>query len=88
MDRMYKHYDRQASPKICLKNYFQQYNELLKSYLCHHINEQSEEKIFQLMDVNLSQARTHLIKHYCRYFILRYYDKYIIIFTNKNEKRK
>ncbi|XP_029667833.1 snRNA-activating protein complex subunit 3 [Formica exsecta] len=65
MDQMYKLYDRQASPKICLKNYFQQYSELLKSYLCYDINEQSEEKIFQLMDVSLSQARTHLIKHYC-----------------------
>lgn len=72
MDQMYKLYDRQASPKICLKNYFQQYSELLKSYLCYDINEQSEEKIFQLMDVSLSQARTHLIKHYCRYFTLRY----------------
>ncbi|CAL1681081.1 unnamed protein product [Lasius platythorax] len=64
MDQMYKLYDRQASSKICVKNYFQQYSELLKSSLCHDISEQSEEKIFQLMDVDLSQART-LIKRYC-----------------------
>lgn len=69
MDQIYKIYSRQASPKICIKNYFQQYSELLKSSLCHNLNEQSEEKIFQLMDVNLPKARTLLIKQYCRYFI-------------------
>lgn len=68
MDQIYKLYDRQASPKICLKNYFQQYSELIKSSLCHNINEQNEQneqKICQLMDVELSQARALLIKHYC-----------------------
>lgn len=87
MDQIYKIYSRQASPKICVKNYFQQYSELLKSFLCHNLNEQSDEKIFQLMDVDLPQARTLLIKHYCRYFITRY-TKNITIFSNKNEKRK
>lgn len=75
MDQMYKLYDRQASSKIFVKNYFQQYSELLKSSLCHDISEQSEEKIFQLMDVDLSQART-LIKRYCRYFIMIYSKHY------------
>ncbi|XP_011253397.1 snRNA-activating protein complex subunit 3 [Camponotus floridanus] len=65
MDQIYKIYSHQASPKICLKNYFQQYSELLNSFLCHNLNEQSDEKIFQLMDVDLPQARTLLIKHYC-----------------------
>lgn len=65
MDQMYKIYDRQASPKICVRDYFKEYSELLKSSLYHDINEQNEEKIFQLMDVGLSQARTLLIKHYC-----------------------
>lgn len=65
MDQIYKIYSHQASPKICLKNYFQQYSELLKSFLYHNLNEQNDEKIFQLMDVDLPQARTLLIKHYC-----------------------
>lgn len=85
MDQIYKIYSHQASPKICLKNYFQQYSELLKSFLYHNLNEQNDEKIFQLMDVDLPQARTLLIKHYCRYFITRY-PKNIIIFLNKMKK--
>lgn len=69
MDQIYKIYNRQASPQISVKDYFQQYSELLKSFSCYDTNEQNEEKIFQLMDVDLAQARTVLIKHYCRYFI-------------------
>lgn len=79
MDQIYKIYSRQASPKICVKNYFQQYSELLKSFSCYNTNEQNEEKIFQLMDVDLPQARSVLIKHYCRYFIT-IYSKYYHIF--------
>lgn len=66
MDKIYKVYDHQASPKICLKDYFQQYSELVKTILSHDTRDQkNEEKIFQLMNVDLSQARTLLIKHYC-----------------------
>ncbi|XP_071632384.1 snRNA-activating protein complex subunit 3 isoform X2 [Temnothorax longispinosus] len=65
MDQIYKLYDRQASPKICIKDYFQQYSELLKSLMCHEVSKQSEEKIFQLMDTDLSQARILLMKQYC-----------------------
>jgi len=70
MDQVYKFYDRQASPKICIKDYFQQYSKLIKSSkcVCHEIGKQSEEKIFKLMGTDLSQARILLMKHYCRYF--------------------
>jgi len=70
MDQVYKLYDRQASPKICIKDYFQQYSKLIKSSMCvcHEIGKQSEEKIFKLMGTDLSQARILLMKHYCRYF--------------------
>lgn len=72
MDQVYKLYDRQASSQICIKDYFHQYSELIKSSMCYEIDKQSEEKIFQLMDTDLSQARILLMKHYCRYFILRH----------------
>ncbi|KAG5329651.1 SNPC3 protein, partial [Acromyrmex charruanus] len=65
MDQVYKLYDRQASSQICIKDYFHQYNELIKSSMCYEIDKQSEEKIFQLMDTDLSQARILLMKHYC-----------------------
>jgi len=65
MDQVYKLYDRQASPKICIKDYFQQYSELVKSSICHEVDKQNEEKIFQLMDTDLSQARKLLMKRYC-----------------------
>ncbi|XP_071576531.1 snRNA-activating protein complex subunit 3 [Temnothorax nylanderi] len=65
MDQIYKLYDRQASPKICIKDYFQQYSELLNSLMCHEVSKRSEEKIFQLMDTDLSQARILLMKQYC-----------------------
>ncbi|XP_067208386.1 uncharacterized protein Pbp49 isoform X2 [Linepithema humile] len=65
MDQVYRLYDRQTLPKIYLKDYFQQYSELLKSYMCHKIDEQSEEKVFQLMGTDLSQTRTLLMTHYC-----------------------
>ncbi|KAL6260810.1 hypothetical protein P5V15_008336 [Pogonomyrmex californicus] len=65
MDQVYKLYDRQASSKICVKDYFQQYSELIKLSKCHEIGKQSEEKIFQLMETDLSQARIVLMKHYC-----------------------
>lgn len=73
MDQIYRLYDRQTLPKIYLKDYFQQYSELLKSSMCHKIDEQSEEKIFQLMDTGLSQTRTLLMTQYCRYFLLVFY---------------
>lgn len=75
MDQVYKLYDRQASSKICIKDYFQQYSELLKSTMCHKVDKQGEE-IYQLMGSNLSQARILLIEHYCRYIII--YNKYYI----------
>ncbi|KYN37938.1 snRNA-activating protein complex subunit 3 [Trachymyrmex septentrionalis] len=65
MDQVYKLYDRQASSKICIKDYFHQYSELIKSSMCYEIDKQSEEKIFQLMGTDLSQARILLMKHYC-----------------------
>ncbi|XP_018376505.1 PREDICTED: snRNA-activating protein complex subunit 3 [Trachymyrmex cornetzi] len=65
MDQVYKLYDRQASPKIYIKDYFHEYSELIKSSLCYEIDKQSEEKIFQLMGTDLSQARILLMKHYC-----------------------
>lgn len=71
MDQVYKLYDRQASPKICIKDYFQQYSELIKSLMSHEVGKQGEEKIVQLMGTDLSQTRILLIKHYCRYLILR-----------------
>lgn len=69
MDEVYKLYERQASPKICINDYFQEYSELIKSSICHEVGKQEEEKIFKLMDTDLSQARILLIKHYCRYLI-------------------
>jgi len=72
MDQVYKLYDRQASSKICIKDYFQQYSELIKSSMCHEVGKSGEEKIFELMGTDLSQARILLIKHYCRYLILQY----------------
>ncbi|XP_012058927.1 PREDICTED: snRNA-activating protein complex subunit 3 [Atta cephalotes] len=65
MDQVYKLYDRQASSQICIKDYFHQYSELIKSSMCYEIDKQSEEKIFQLMGTDLSQARILLMKHYC-----------------------
>lgn len=72
MDQVYRLYDRQTLSKIYLKDYFEQYSELLKSKKCHKIDEQSEEKIFQLMGTDLSQTKTLLMTHYCRYLLLMY----------------
>ncbi|XP_039313474.1 snRNA-activating protein complex subunit 3 isoform X2 [Solenopsis invicta] len=67
MDQIYKPFDRQASSKICLKDYFQQYSELIKSSICHEtheIDKQTDDEIFQLMGTNRLEAKVHL-KHYC-----------------------
>ncbi|XP_011861840.1 PREDICTED: snRNA-activating protein complex subunit 3 [Vollenhovia emeryi] len=65
MDQVYKLYDRQASPKINIKDYFQQYSELIKSSMYHEVDKQGDEKVSQLMGGDLTRGRVNLIKHYC-----------------------
>ncbi|KAL0126110.1 hypothetical protein PUN28_004913 [Cardiocondyla obscurior] len=65
MDKIYKVYNRQASSKISLQNYFEKYSNLIQSLKNYDNDQLDEEKIFKLMDTDLSQARTLLIKQYC-----------------------
>ncbi|XP_011342473.1 snRNA-activating protein complex subunit 3 isoform X2 [Ooceraea biroi] len=65
MDKVYKFYGRHASPNIQLKHYFREYSESLESWARRDPAGSCEENIFRLMDADLSQARTHLMTHYC-----------------------
>lgn len=65
MDKVYEAYNLQASPKICLKDYFEEYGQLAEPYACYDADKSAEEKILQLMDIELSQSRLQLIAHYC-----------------------
>lgn len=69
MDPVYGCYNRHASAQIYLNDYFSEYSELLKSSVCYEQNQSTEEKMFQLMGVELSKSRLDLMSYYCRYFI-------------------
>lgn len=72
MDKVYGAYNLQASSKICLKDYFEEYSQLVKPYVCDDKDKSTKEKILQLMDIELSQSTLRLIANYCRYFTADY----------------
>lgn len=69
MDKIYGYYNHQASSQFCSKDYFEEYSTLLQSSICYKRDQSTEEKMFQLMGVELSKARLDLMSHYCRYFM-------------------
>lgn len=69
MDQIYECYNNRASPQINLNNYFVEYSNLLNSSENYGKNNSTEEKILELMNVELSKTRLDLMSHYCRYFM-------------------
>ncbi|XP_011153343.1 snRNA-activating protein complex subunit 3 isoform X2 [Harpegnathos saltator] len=65
MDKVYGCYNHQASSQICLKDYFLEYSKLLQSTIYYEENQSTEEKMFHLMGIELSEARLNLMSHYC-----------------------
>lgn len=72
MDKIYKFYDRRASPNIHLDDYFRRYGEALESWNRREKTASTEEDVFRLMDVDVSRARTRLMPYYCRCEKLRF----------------
>jgi len=70
MDKVYRFYDRHASQSIVLEDYFGRYSESVESSTRQMVGETNEESIFRLMNVDVSQASTLLMTHYCRYAVI------------------
>ncbi|KAK2587381.1 hypothetical protein KPH14_003098 [Odynerus spinipes] len=65
MDSVYGHYNRFASGKINIKEYFSKYSNLLKSCQFDHSNSTTDNSILQTMKTNLGKDEMSLLTEYC-----------------------
>lgn len=67
MDEVYSFYNRHASKKLSITDYFKLYSQIVKPIVYQEKEDQSDEdRLFELMNANLTDARKNLIASYCR----------------------
>ncbi|XP_020293538.1 snRNA-activating protein complex subunit 3 [Pseudomyrmex gracilis] len=64
MDEVYSFYNRHASKKLNMTEYFKEYSEIVKP-IVHREDQSDEERLSELMNANLTEARKSLIASYC-----------------------
>lgn len=67
MDSIYEIYNRQASSKINVKDYFEEFSKVIQFPSCYvPVKKQSEESILDIMQAALDPDKFKLIANYCR----------------------
>lgn len=70
MDDVYKFYNNNASPKVHIKEYFDEYLNMIASAECYVPVERDDNDFMALMGVQLGKEEMCMLATYCRYFLL------------------
>lgn len=66
MDDVYKFYNRNASAKVHIKEYFDDYRKLISD--CFIPMKRAEDNLMEMMGVQLTEEEMSTLTEYCRFF--------------------
>lgn len=66
MDDVYKFYNRNASAKVHIKEYFDNYRKLISD--CFIPMKKDENNLMEMMGVQLTEEEMSTLTEYCRFF--------------------
>lgn len=67
MDDVYKLYNNNASPKVHIKEYFDEYLNMIASAECFVPMKRDDRDFLALMGVHLGEEEISMLANYCRY---------------------
>lgn len=68
MDDVYRLYNKTASPKIDIKEYFDNYKKLVADYFISM--KKDKDNFMSMMGVELAEEELSMLTNYCRFFII------------------
>lgn len=71
MDDVYKFYNNNASSKIQIKEYFDEYLKMIRYADCFMSMKKDTADIISLMGVELEEEEMSMLMNYCRYYLVQ-----------------
>lgn len=68
MDDVYRLYNKTASPKVDIKEYFDNYKKLVADYFISM--KKDKDNFMSMMGVELAEEELSMLTNYCRFFII------------------
>lgn len=68
MDGVYKLYNKNASQKVHIKEYYDEYRNLITSADCLVTTKPSHTDLMDVMGVQLGEDEMNMLSSYCRYY--------------------
>ena len=78
MDDVYKLYNANASPKVHIKEYFDEYLSMISSAECFIPVKRDDKAFMSLMDVQLGEEEMSMLASYCRYSCYFCFHSYLL----------
>lgn len=68
MDDVYRLYNKTASPKVDIKEYFDNYKKLVADYFISM--KKDKDNFMSMMGVELAEEELSMLTNYCRFLII------------------